>query len=214
MNKLRRLLLLAATCVLPAQLMAAETTPLDDYLAGLETWSAGFTQSLVDTQGRTVGRESGKLLIVRPGKFRWESAPDSSGEGERLMIADGHNVWSLDLDLEQATVKPLTEALAQSPVMLLAGRAGLRAAFVVQASGRRDGLNWVRTQPKDAASDFREASFGFRGKELARLVIVDKLGQRSTLEFSGVKRNAPVDPALMQFVLPKGVDLIGKPVVP
>ena len=158
MNKLRRLLLLAVACALSAQLTAAETTPLDDYLAGLETWSAGFTQSLVDTQGKTVGRESGKLLIVRPGKFRWESAPDSSGEGERLMIADGRNVWSLDRDLESVTVKPLTEALSQSPVMMLAGGAGcaeLRAAFVVQATGRRDGLNWVRTQPKDSTSDFR-----------------------------------------------------------
>lgn len=214
MNRLRRLLLLAVTCVLSAPLMAAQATPLDDYLAGLETWSAGFTQTMVDTQGKTVGGERGKLLIVRPGKFRWESTPDGSDEGERLMIADGLNVWSLDRDLDQATVKPLTDALSQSPVMMLAGRAELRAAFVVQATGRRDGLNWVRTQPKDAASDFREASFGFRGKELARLVIVDKLGQRSTLEFSGVKRNAPVDPALTQFVLPEGVDLIGKPVVP
>lgn len=214
MNKLRRLLLLVAASVLSTPLLAAEATALDDYLTGLQTWSATFTQSLVDTQGKTVGRERGKLLIVRPGKFRWESAPDSAGEGERLMIADGHNVWSLDRDLDQATVKPLTEALSQSPVMMLAGSADLRTAFVVQATGRRDGLNWVRTQPKDTTSDFREASFGFRGKELARLVIVDKLGQRSTLEFSGVKRNAPVDASLTQFVLPEGVDLIGKPVVP
>lgn len=214
MNELRRLLLLASACVLSAPLVAAESTALDDYLDGLATWSADFTQTAVDAQGKTVESHRGRLLIVRPGKFRWETEPDGAGEGGRLMIADGRNVWSLERDLDQATVKPLTEAMSQSPVMMLTGSAELRAAFTVQASGRRDGLAWVRAQPKDAASDFREASFGFRGKELARLVIVDKLGQRSTLDFTRVKRNAPTDPALTQFVLPEGVDLIGKPVVP
>jgi outer membrane lipoprotein-sorting protein len=99
-------------------------------------------------------------------------------------------------------------------MMLLAGGGDLRGAFTVQGDGRRDGLDWVSVRPKDPASDFREARFGFRGGELARLVILDKLGQGSTLAFRDVKRNAPVDPALIEFVLPPGVDLIGKPVVP
>jgi outer membrane lipoprotein carrier protein len=214
MNKVRRFVLLMSASVLSAKLAAAETTALDGYLSGLETWSADFTQTLVDAQGKSAGRERGKLLIVRPGKFRWELAPGGAGEGGQLMVADGRNVWSLDTELEQATVKPLTESLSQSPMMMLAGGVELRARFVVQATGRRDRLEWVRAQPKDAASDFREALFGFKGRELARLVVVDKLGQRSTLDFTGVKRNAPVDPSLTQFVLPKGVDLIGKPVVP
>jgi outer membrane lipoprotein carrier protein len=151
---------------------------------------------------------------VRPGKFRWESAPAGANDAAQLLVADGRNLWFLDRDLEQATVKPLAQALPQSPAMLLAGGADLRAAFDVQPSGKRDGLDWVRVLPKDAASDFREALFGFKGRELARLVIVDKLGQRSTLGFAGVKRNAPVAPALVQFVLPEGVDLIGTPVAP
>jgi outer membrane lipoprotein carrier protein len=120
----------------------------------------------------------------------------------------------LDRDLDQATVKPLSEALPQSPAMLLAGGAELRTGFSVQPNGRRDGLEWVRVLPRDAASDFREALFGFKGRELARLVIVDKLGQRSTLVFDGVRRNAPVEASLTEFVLPPGVDLIGKPVAP
>jgi outer membrane lipoprotein carrier protein len=98
--------------------------------------------------------------------------------------------------------------------MLLAGGADLKAAFNVQANGKRDSLEWARVLPKDAQSDFREALFGFKGRELARLIIIDKLGQRSTLVFSNVKRNAPVDPQLIQFTLPKGVDLIGTPVAP
>jgi outer membrane lipoprotein carrier protein len=205
----------AASLLLPAA-QAAQGTALDGYLEGLSTWSARFTQSVTDTNGKRVpeGDVGGRLTIVRPGKFRWESAPKDAPESAQLMIADGRNLWFLDHDLEQATVKPQKEAMPQSPAMLLAGGAGLREAFEVASNGRRDGLEWVRARPKDAESDFREALFGFKGRELSRLVVTDKLGQRSTLSFTDVRRNAVVDPKLVQFVRPEGVDLIGTPVSP
>lgn len=219
MNRARRTVILASgllacgALTLPA-MAAQSTTALDDYLAGLSTWSAQFTQTITDGSGKRVpdGDESGRLIIVRPGKFRWESAPKETPEAARLMIADGRNLWFYDQDLEQATVKPLDEALSQSPAMLLAGSGALRDAFDVSADGRRDGLEWVRARPRNPESDFQEALFGFRGKELARLVAVNKLGQRSTLEFRSVRRNATVDPKLVQFEPPAGVDVIGKPV--
>jgi len=213
MNKWRRALLaLLAGSAVAGGAQAAEATALDGYLAGLSTWSASFTQSTEGANGKSVAGGGGKLVIVRPGKFRWESTPDGAGDAAQLLVADGLNLWFLDRDLDQATVKPLADALPQSPAMLLAGGAELRGAFTVQADGRRGGFDWVRVLPKDAASDFREAQFGFKGKELARLVIVDKLGQRSTLAFKDVKRNIPVEPGVTEFVLPPGVDLIGKPV--
>jgi outer membrane lipoprotein carrier protein len=156
----------------------------------------------------------GRIVVVRPGKFRWESSPAGAGDAVQLLVADGRNLWYLDKDLEQATVKPQAEALSQSPAMLLAGGVDLRSTFTVSAAPRSDGLDWVVVQPRDAASDFRECRFGFKGRELARLVVVDKLGQRSTLVFTDVKRNASVDPALVKFVLPPGTDLVGRPVAP
>ena len=43
------------------------------------------------------------------------------------------------------------------------------------------------------------------------MVVTDKLGQRSELRFTGVQNNRSVDPALVAFELPPGVDLIGAP---
>lgn len=216
MSDRRRILgLLLAGLFAPFAVTAAQpATALDGYLEGLSTWSADFTQSVQDARGKRVGEGRGRLVIVRPGRFRWESSPEGAGDSAQLLVADGRNLWFLDRDLDQATVKPLKDALPQSPAMLLAGGADLRAAFTVQANGRRDGLEWVRVQPRQAQSDFREALFGFQETELARLVVVDKLGQRSTLVFGAVKRNLPVAPTETQFTLPPGVDLIGKPVSP
>lgn len=210
---LRRLWMAGCAALLLPSLAAAQTA-LDTYRNGLSTWSADFTQATVDERGKAGDQGAGKLLIVTPCKFRWETSPERGEPPVQLIIADGSNVWILDHDLEQATVEPQDEAMRQSPAMLLACGAGLRDAFTVTADGRRDGHEWVKVQPKDAASDFSEALFGFKGRELARLVILDKWGQRSTLSFTNVRRNAAVDPALVRFTLPQGVDLIGKPVEP
>lgn len=189
---------------------AGSGTALDAYLSGLTTWSADFTQSAVDSRNRKQSAGRGRLTIVRPGLIRWESAPEGAADAVQLLVADGCNLWFLDKDLDQATVRSQKDELAQSPAMLLAGDAKIQAYYSIQANGVREGLEWARVVPKDKQTDFREAQFGFKGKELVRLVIVDKLGLRSTLEFSNVKRNAAVDPKLMQFTPPP--DLIGEPV--
>jgi outer membrane lipoprotein carrier protein len=193
---------------------AQSGTALDRYLDSLTTWSANFSQRVVDENGKQVDGGTGRLVIVRPGKLRWETQPDGEDETALLTVADGCSLWSYDIELESVTVKPLNEALSQSPVMLLVGQASLREAFDVTGAGRRENLDWVAVKPRGAESDFREAQFAFRGSELARLVITDKLGQRATLSFSNVRRNAAVDPKLVQFEVPEGVDLIGKPVCP
>jgi len=213
---LRRALAVLVMLALPALSVraAGDGTLLDTYLKDLSTWSADFTQVTEDERGARVGTGAGRLVIVRPGRFRWESSVRRGEPPVQLMAADGKNLWSLDYDLEQATVKPQEEVLPQSPAMLLAGGSDLRSGFTVEAGGRRDGHDWVVVRPKQAESDFREARFGFRSGVLALLVVVDKLGQRSTLTFSNVRRNPAVDPALVSFTLPQGVDLIGTPVPP
>jgi outer membrane lipoprotein carrier protein len=206
------LLGLCTACLRPAH--GAADTALDRYLDGLTTWSAVFQQEVRDARGRKVSEGSGRFVVVRPGRFRWESAPPGAGPATQLLIADGRNLWFYDRDLEQATVRPLASTLPQSPAMLLAGGAGLAEAFEVHADGRKEDLDWVRVNPKDSASDFREARFGFLNRQLMQLEVTDKLGQRSVLRFSSVQRNPEVDPSEVRFQPPPGVDVIGTPLPP
>jgi outer membrane lipoprotein carrier protein len=201
--------------LLPVSAGAAQGgNPLERYVADLKTWSADFRQIVVDSNARKVSDSQGRLVIVRPGKFRWESAPEGAEPGAQLLVADGRSLWFMDRDLQQATVRPLDQALPQSPALLLAGGTDLSTAFDQSVPGRRDGLDWVDVTPRDVRSDFRQASFAFKDGQLARMVVTDKLGQRSELRFTGVKKNGSVDPGLVAFQLPAGVDLIGAPAPP
>ena len=208
----RALALILAMLLIVAIARAAESPPttLDKYFDGLQTLRASFTQSVKDAKGKSLDSTSGTLVVQRPGKFRWEVS-DKSGSGGQLLVADGKNVWFLDKDLEQVTVKPADAALSSTPAMLLSGVANLRDSFTLTQAGSREGLDWVLVEPRRPEADFRRALFGFGKGELRKMIIDDRLGQTATIELSSVERNAKVDPQEVSFTPPKGADVIGTP---
>jgi len=189
---------------------AAAPTPLDQYLDGLRTLRTEFSQTVTDGRGEQVQKADGKLVIVRPGKFRWELTP-AGNPSAQLMIADGKNLWFYDRDLEQVSVKPAS-LLTATPASLLSGAGDIRALFTVSAAGKRDGLDWVKVVPKQGGADFREAQLAFTRGELKRMVLKDKLGQTVRLDFLTSSRNVPVPDSEVQFSPPAGADLIGTPI--
>jgi outer membrane lipoprotein carrier protein len=204
------LALLLALVVAVAAQAAPAPTPLDQYLDGLRTLRTEFSQSVVDGKGEEVQKAEGKLVIVRPGRFRWELTP-AGNPSAQLMVADGRNLWFYDRDLEQVSVKPAT-VLTATPASLLSGDGDVRKLFTVSLAGKRDGLDWVKVVPKSGEADFREAQLAFTRGELKRMVLKDKLGQTVRLDFLTSSRNVAVEESEVQFSPPTTADLIGTPV--
>jgi outer membrane lipoprotein carrier protein len=221
----------AATAPTAAAVPAADApTPLDKYLSDMKTLRTSFVQTLADSQGREIDRAAGTLVVARPGKFSWDIHPQkgkaggadtgaagtdsgatSKGGDGQLMVSDGRNLWFLDRDLEQVTVKPVDAALSATPAMLLSGTVDVRKNFTLTPAGQRDGLDWVLVEPHGADADFKDALFGFDKSELKRMILEDKLGQTATILFDHIERNVPVAAQETSFTPPKGADVIGKP---
>jgi len=213
MKRLRRLSRAAGCFVsLGFAVTGHAQTPLDGYLANLKTLRAEFSQVVTDNKGAEVQQAEGKLIIVRPGRFRWELTPSSAkgaATSPQLMVADGKNLWFYDRDLEQVSVKPASKALTATPAGLLSGDGNIRELFTVAPAGRKDGLDWVLVTPKEGDADFREARLAFSMSELRRMVLKDKLGQTVRLDFHASERNPPVAEAEVRFTPPDGADVIG-----
>ncbi len=201
---------------------AAPGTALERYLNGLDSLSAAFTQTVTDGHGTQVDAGSGQLLVLRPGRFRWDYTPNSvgsksGGQGKepelgQVLVADGRNLWFYDRELAQVTVKPVEVALSATPIMLLSGSsAQLHDSFEISGEGAHDGLDWVGVRPRSSEADFSHAALGFAGERLARMVVKDRLGQTVELDFSHTERNAHIDAKALQFVPPAGADVIGTP---
>jgi outer membrane lipoprotein carrier protein len=208
----RYALWLAMVAAVPAQ--AALPAALQTFIAGLTTFSAEFEQHVRDAGGHDVAAGRGTLAVQRPGRFRWEYRPvaptNGIADGGQLLLADGRNLWLYERDLAQATVRDAGSTESAAPMLLLSGDpAQIEAAFTLTAEPDHDGLRWVAVQPRAAAADFARAELAFRGADLVRMIISDKIGQLTTLIITRSQRNPRLDPGLFRFTPPAGVDVIG-----
>jgi len=193
-------------------------TAQDRYLDGMRSLRTAFAQTVTDARGTQTESGAGTLLVVRPGRFRWDYTPHADaaaadgGERGQLLVADGKNLWFYDRELAQVSVKPVAAALSATPVMLLSGSsAQLHESFDIAAAGSHDGLDWVSVKPRSTEADFSHAELGFARERLVRMVVTDRLGQTVALEFSHSDRNVRFEPSELQFKPPAGVDVIGTP---
>ena len=180
---------------------------VNDFLTNVITLEGRFEQSLIDAEGTIVERTSGMLEIERPTRFRWSY----SDPYEQWLVADGVNIWSYDLDLEQVTVNPQAEALANTPALLLGGSEDALAQFEFGGTTIEEFTTWVRLEPRDKNSGFNRVELGFMDNELRRIVFFDNLEQTTLIALYDVKINEPIDAARFEFQVPDDVDLVGTP---
>jgi outer membrane lipoprotein carrier protein len=181
---------------------------LEDFLQNVITLSGRFEQQLIDADNNVLEESVGTLDIRRPGQFRWSY----SEPYEQVLIADGLNMWSYDVDLEQVTVKPQAEALGSTPALLLGGSADVLEDFNYIGSFADRGTQWVLLRPKDTESGFYKVELGFTDGHLTRMLFGDNLEQTTLIALVDVAFNEPVDEETFSFSPPDGVDVVGAPV--
>jgi len=178
---------------------------LERFLDEVTTLTATFEQT-VET-GDDVETHTGRLALERPSRFRWHYEQPF----EQLIVADGKNLWTLDVELEQATVTPLDDKVASTPAMLLGGDRAVREGFTVVDEFEAEGLTWLHLEPQIEGTDFESVLLGFDGLAPRRLEFTNSLGHVTSIALSDVELNVDLDDDLFRFVRPRGVDLIGTP---
>lgn len=198
---------LALYLALPAvaQPGASASERLDRYLDGLTTLRADFQQEVLDASGALREQAAGRLAIAKPGRFRWDYRTPS----EQLLVSDGRTVWLYDVDLEQVTRRAADKSLSATPAMLLSGQGKVSDTFSVAEGARAEGLEWVILTPRLGDTDFREVRLGFRGKQLERMDLADRLGQVTRIRYTAIEMNPELPADLFRFEVPPGVDVVG-----
>ena len=182
---------------------------LDDFVENVQSLSASFEQQLVDADDVVVESSSGSVQIRRPGQFRWSYVDPY----EQILVADGTNIWSYDVDLEQVTVKAQAEVLANTPALLLGGARSVMDDFDYIDSFKERETVWVRLRPKSTDNGFSQVELGFDDGVLRRMIFSDNLEQTTLIALLNVVINEPLDDALFSFDMPPGADLVGEPAV-
>jgi len=180
---------------------------LEDFLENVTTLSARFEQQLIDADDAVVETSSGTLDVRRPGQFRWSYF----NPYQQVMVADGLNIWSYDVDLEQVTVKAQAEALGSTPAILLGGSSEAIDDFDYIGSFTDRGTVWIRLRPKDTDNGFNKVELGFTNGDLSRMLFEDNLQQTTVIALIDVVWNEAIDDDRFKFTPPAGVDVVGTP---
>jgi outer membrane lipoprotein carrier protein len=201
----RQWLLLIGILLLMPPVWAASPAQVQRYFQDLRTLRADFIQRVFDERSQLVQSSSGQMLMQKPGKFRWDYRTPAG----QVIVADGERLWTYDVDLAQVTVRKLDQALSSTPLALLSGAAPIEDSFAVGNVRQQDGLNWYDLTPRQPQPEFRLLRVAFKGDALVSLELEDGFGQRTRLDFQKLERNPALDPTLLKFTPPPGVDVVG-----
>jgi outer membrane lipoprotein carrier protein len=158
--------------------------------------------------------ESGRLLVKKPGKTRWEyKVPE-----EKLFVSDGVKIYYYIPQDRQVIVSDMpSEDRATTPVLFLAGKGRVTRDFTPTLEalppGMPAGSHALKLVPKVPQQDYDwlilaldPATLALRG-----LVTGDPQGGTSSFTFSNLKENVGVADRSFAFNAPRGVDVVTSP---
>lgn len=208
MQRLSRLLVLILLIGTPLQwLHAAESDALarlGERLGPLRAMQANFAQTVYDDSGEPLQSSEGTMLVQRSDRLRWETTSPFS----YLIVTDGVTLWRYDADLEQATKRPFSGELADTPALILGGdMARIARHYEVGWEQSSDGELFTLV-PRNKAALFRELRLKFAGGGVSELQLRDNLDQRTEIRFFALNVNPTLTANSFQFTPPAGVDVI------
>jgi outer membrane lipoprotein carrier protein len=159
----------------------------------------------------------GQLWILKPGMMRW----DYTQPERQTIIANGEALW-IYLPADRQVIRDqVNHSLGtRTPALFLAGQARLTELFTATGVSTRGpgegGLLQLELTPKAGALPYGQVQLGIDPSSyLVKSVrLVDALGNITTMWFSDIDTEGPVDPSLFQFQVPPGVEVISPPVFP
>ncbi len=209
------LLLIALCSVRAPSMQASAQSELDQLINALQakynklsSLAADFTQ-IYTAPGERTRRESGRVLLKKPGRMRWDyTSPET-----KLFVSDGRWVYEYVPAEGYATRSSVKESDdLRAPFAFLLGRGNLRRDFkrieFANESPAKAGNRVLRMVPKRAAG-FKELLIEVEpgSLQLSRLSLIESGGARSDFLFSNIRENAPAGAEQFIFKAPAGVEV-------
>ena len=187
----------------------ADREALAARLAALAVYSADFTQSVYGARGELLEASEGYVRLQRP-SFKWvveDPYPQTIvTEGERLKLYDP--------DLAQLTIRPLDEALQDTPVSILTrDDVIIGEQFGIVRIADADGESYL-IDPRSPDTLYRQIQLHFNPVQggawaLIGLDILDHLGQRTEIRFRPDTGVTSIPAGEFVLEVPPDTDVVG-----
>lgn len=179
-------------------LLALNPQAIERHYNSTPTLALDFTQTYVASGRKRV--ESGKLVLRKPGRMRWEYANGN------IFVTDGKTVWFYQPGANRAEYSKVKESEdLRAPLAFLLGKLDFKKLF----KEVRDEAGEIVAIPKSDKAPYREVRFTASASGTIEQVKVT--GQdASVMEFSfqNQQRNISVQDQQFKFVPPPGTQVL------
>lgn len=183
--------------------VAAISDKLQKRYQSLTSFSAEFTQVLVNSASKERETRSGRLVFSQPALIRWETQKPEP----ELLVVGADSVWNV-FPAEKSAYRYTVDEVLGSKTMLrfLSGKGNLREDFHIQEEkGAPEGQALLRLVPREAEPSLvlAFAWVDLKTDMLARISIEDFYGNVNDVSLSAVKLNPSVAKDQFQYAPPK-----------
>ena len=160
---------------------------------------------------KVVRQTQGHFVFQRPGRFVW----DTQKPYEQKLIANGNQLILWDKDLNQATFRPVGQALASTPAAILFGENSLDQHFELIEGEERLGMKWVALVPKSDTNakkqvdlPYTKISIGMVNGLPKALELMDGLGSVVLVTLDKIQLNVNLPANRFNFTPPAGAEVL------
>lgn len=186
-------------------LAATGAEKLTELLASYDGFSAQFQQVTLSDNGREAQKTEGSVLLSKPNRFRWETQQPFPQE----IVSDGQFIWIYDPDLEQVTQRSAATQQESAPALILNGQIEqLQKNYNIRLMDDTGDEQLFDLTPLSDQHSFSRIRLAFSGQVISELMLVDSLGQRTSVVFSDQQLNPAFSADSFFFRIPKDTDVI------
>ncbi len=172
---------------------------LNARLAAMDYLAADFTQQIQGPRGELIEQSSGIVRLLRP-QFRWEVVEPYP----QVIVTEDDQLKIYDPDLEQVMVRPLDEALVDTPLAVLTQEAvELGEDYEIEQLTPDS----FRLHPLNTDALFDEILLEFGPHGLETMVIRDHLGQSTDIRFENFAARSMIQSSDFTLDVPPGTDV-------
>ena len=185
---------------------------LQAHYDALDGFEAEFTQRYERKILRRAVEESGRVIVKKPGRMRWEyQSPE-----EKLFVTDGsRSYFYIPIENQVMVSHHPRGAMGMgegSPFELLTGRSRMTDSFAFFASDAPPtrGGKVLHLIPIRRHEEFEDVEMEVDPEtgELLRVVLIDAQRNRTEFIFENIRKDIDLPESLFQFTIPSGVKVV------
>jgi len=178
---------------------------VDRHYNQLRSLKTGFTESY---EGMGMRRaESGTLLLVKPGRMRWEYTQPAG----KLFLLDGRYAWFYargDSQVQRIPAKELDDL--RSPLRFLLGHTELEKELTgLKLATASNGQFTLTGQPKGQEKRVAQLTLTIKADGTITAIEIEEAdGALTRFSFTAEQPNAPIPAETFRFTPPPGVPIV------